>query len=138
MSNNIKSQKIIDLCEEYWAANKSNCSGFVKSVATSLDISLSGQANSIIKTIGRSPWTVLKSGVEANTQAGKGMFVVAGLEDSPNGHVVIVVSGTLEHGKYPTAYWGSLGGIGKKNKTINWSWNKSDRDKVVYAAIAIS
>jgi hypothetical protein len=29
-------------------------------------------------------------------------------------HVVVVVDGPLAHGKYPTAYWGSLHGIGKK------------------------
>jgi len=44
-----------------------------------------------------------------------------------------VVTGEVNQGKYPTGYWGSLGGVGKKATTINWSWNAMDRDKVRYA-----
>ncbi|MET1257375.1 hypothetical protein [Aliikangiella maris] len=61
------------------------------------------------------------------------MLVIVGLKAQPHGHVAIVVPGPLAHGKYPTAYWGSLGGVPKKNTTINWSWNKKDRDNVIYA-----
>lgn len=38
-----------------------------------------------------------------------------------HGHVVVVVPGTLAHGRYPSAWWGSLGG-------------SPGRDHVSYAA----
>ncbi len=110
-----------------------NCSGYVKDVAKDLGIILTGQANDIVDQIQKAPWISIKSGKEAKLKAELGMFVVAGLKAKPHGHVVIVVPGSLSHGKYPTAYWGSLGGVPKKKTTINWSWNKSDRDNVFYA-----
>ena len=130
-------KKIVDACEKYWAINQYNCSGFVKDVAADLGIGLSGQANEIVDTIQTKPWTVLKSGAEAKEKAALGKFVVGGLKDSPHGHIVVVVDGPLAHGKYPTAYWGSLGGIGKKHTTVNWSWGKNDRDRVTYCCIDI-
>jgi hypothetical protein len=73
-------------------------------------------------------------GVTAKQWARK--FVLAelkGAEHQPprtHGHVVVV--GDLAHGKYPTAYWGSLGGVGKQNETLNWAWAKADRDRIMY------
>ncbi|WP_444996092.1 hypothetical protein [Aliikangiella sp. IMCC44359] len=133
MSTNENSKKILTLCEKYWATYQQDCSGYIKAIASELKIPLSGQANDIVDQIQRDPWRILKSGVEACLQATSGMFVVAGLKANPHGHVVVVVPGPLSHSKYPTAYWGSLGGIAKKNTTINWSWNKIDRDNVIYA-----
>jgi hypothetical protein len=127
------SDKIIQLCEAHWENHKKDCSGFLKAVASELGISLTGQANAIIDTIQKSPWIVLGSGAEAQQKAVNGMLVVAGKKASGHGHVAIVVPGPLSHGKYPTAYWGSLGGTPKKNTTLNWSWSKIDRDDVIYA-----
>lgn len=135
MSSN--SQKIIALCEKYWDAHKNNCSGFVKAVADELKVSLTGQANQMVDGIQQAPGKVLASGVEAAAQANIGRLVIGGLKAKPLGHVVIVVPGPLSHGKYPTAYWGSFGGVGKKNTTVNWSWDKSERDRVIYSAVAI-
>jgi hypothetical protein len=45
----------------------------------------------------------------------------------------MIVSGDLAQGKYPTGYWGQLGGVGAKNKTLNWAWNAASRDSVIYA-----
>jgi hypothetical protein len=126
------SEKVIAACEKHWEDYKTDCSGFVKAVAAELGITLRGQANDITDQIQKHPWTVLKDGAEAALQATKA-FVVAGLKASPHGHVVVVVPGALAHGKYPVAYWGQLGGLGKKNTTLNWAWNKEDRDKVIYA-----
>jgi hypothetical protein len=54
---------------------------------------------------------------------------------------VIVVSGQLNRGKYPAAYWGSEnssiredGGLGK---TINFSFTPADRNEVVYASHSV-
>jgi hypothetical protein len=46
----------------------------------------------------------------------------------------VVVAGGLAHNKYPTGYWGRLGGAGERNKTLNYAWKTVDRDKVTYAA----
>lgn len=135
--SNTNSRRIQELCEKHWNEHKGDCSGFAKAVAGELKISLSGQANEIADQIQKAPWKVLKSGAEAAAQANFGKLVIGGLKARPLGHVVIVVAGPLSHGKYPTAYWGSFGGIGKKNTTVNWSWDKDDRDGVIYSAISV-
>ena len=124
--------RVIAACEKYWDKYKGDCSGFVKAVAGDLGISLTGMANDIVGQIQSAPWVVLPSGVEAATKASLG-FVVGGLVDNPHGHVVVVVKGPLAHGKYPSAYWGMLNGVGKKNSTANWAWDAKHRDKVIYA-----
>jgi hypothetical protein len=85
-------------------------------------------------------WTSVPDGVSAKQKADEGNLVIAGLKaadsDPPraNGHVAVVVSGPLDatHNQYPTAYWGSLRSVGKKNSTLNYSWNSADRDNVEY------
>jgi hypothetical protein len=136
-SGKIGKKDIKATCEKHWEAHKADCSGFVKAVATDLNVTLTGQANDIVDQIQKSPWKVLKDGKEADSEARAGKFVVAGLKDDPNGHVVIIVPGELAHEKYPTGYWGHLGSVGYKNTTINYSWNSAERDKVIYASIQI-
>lgn len=129
---------IVQACESDWEAHKNDCSGFLKAVAHDIGIVLTGQANDIVDHIANSPWTSLDhDGVAAKTKAELGLFVVAGLKDTPNGHVVVITPGPLAHDKYPTGYWGKLHGVGQKNATINWAWNAEDRDKVVYAFIPV-
>jgi hypothetical protein len=131
---------IIRFCEKEWPANKANCSGFVKAVAADLGLQLTGLADDIVDQITDPSWTALADGVEAKAKADAGWFVIGGLkvgdQQQPeiHGHVVVVVAGPLAHGLYPTGYWGRLNGVGEKNKTINFAWNQSDRDKVKYAA----
>ena len=108
------SKRIVKLCEKYWEEHKKNCSGYVKAIASELGVSLTGPANDIVDQIQKHPWKILKSGVEAKLQATNGMYVIAGLKADKHGHVVVVVPGSLSHGKYPTAYWGSIGGVAKK------------------------
>ncbi len=136
----INAQKIIDACEKYWDENSGNCSGFVKSVATGLGIILSGQANDIVDFIkDNNNWYDVNSGSDAMLWAEAGYLVVGGLKGSDqakpsaNGHVVIVVPGPVDR-TYPAAYWGSLGGTGKKKTTVNYAWSKADRDNVIYRA----
>ena len=130
-----KINKIKILCEKYWDTYQRDCSGFAKAVAKELHVSMTGQANDIVDQIQNSPWKVLKDGSEADAEARSGKFVIAGLKATGNGHVAIIVPGTLAHGKYPTGYWGSIAGVGRKNQTINYSWNKTTRDKVNYASV---
>lgn len=130
---------IIDECEAQWEAHKSDCSGFVKAVTAAFSVTLTGQADNIVDQIKGAGWTKIADGAEAKQKADNGWLVVAGLKgaenDPPqnNGHVVIVVSGPIAQGKYPSGYWGRLGGVGEKNQTLNWAWNTKSRDRVYYA-----
>ena len=127
---------IAEVCEANWAAHQSDCSGFVKAVAADLGIRLTGQANSIIDAIGRSPWEDLGTDAKkAVLRAGSRHLVIGGLKASPNGHVVVIVPGGAN--PWPHAYWGRLGGVGRRNATINWSWNAADRARVKYYALSI-
>lgn len=136
-------QNIINICEANFEANAGNCSGFVKAVAATLAVTLNGLADDIVTQIQTGDWQQLADGVAAAEKAGEGWLVVGGLQGGENvppqshGHVVIAVSGPLAHGLYPSAYWGKLGSVGKKNTTINWAWNTDSRDKVIYAAIQV-
>ena len=127
-------------CEKLWAAHKSDCSGFVKAVGEAVGVAIEGQANDIADALLEDDhWTVLPDGKAAAEAAGRGEFVVAALRGdkqklkNANGHVVVVVAGAPNRGRYPFAYWGQLGGVGRKNETINWAWSVDDRDKVIYA-----
>lgn len=125
------SDVVIAVCKKEWDACKGDCSGFVRVVASDLGIHLAGLANEIVSFV-RKNWQSAKDGPTAASLAAQGMFVIGGLEDEPHGHVVVVVRGPLNRGKYPTAYWGQLGGVGKEAQTINWAWNAKDRDNVEY------
>jgi hypothetical protein len=121
------------LCEKHWERWKSDCSGFLKAVAADLGITLIGQANSLIDSMASVPWLPLESdAANAVRYAGPGYLVVGGLKATPNGHVVIVVPGSAI--PYPTAYWGRLHAVGRKNATINWAWTHDDIAKVRYFA----
>jgi hypothetical protein len=131
-------QQVINSCEAHWDAFQSDCSGFVKAVAGDFGIVLTGQADDIVDQINTGDWQQLADGAAAEAKAEAGFLVIAGLKGADqtppreHGHVVVVVQGPLAFGKYPTAYWGTLGGVGKKNTTLNYAWNTDDRDNVVY------
>ena len=147
-TENMNPQTIINICEANWDAHKFDCSGFVKAVATALQISTftpDDDANDIVNKLhAAGDWVALTpgDGAAAKAQADAGLLVVAGLKGSDqinpdvHGHVVIVVTGPLDptHHQYPTAYWGSLAGHPAKAETINYAWRAGDRDKVGYFA----
>jgi len=125
---------IQDFCEQEWDANKADCSAFVRAVAGDLGITLSGQANALIDTMGRPPWTQLGTDTaKAATYAQMGYLVIAGLKATPNGHVAVIMP--VAPSPYLTGYWGMLHGVGRKNTTLNWSWNHTDLPNVQYFAI---
>ena len=133
-SDDKNNAKVVAACEKVWDDYKSDCSGFVRAVAVELKITaVTGNANDIVDSMASDPWKTLKDGVEAKQKAEEGNFVVAGLKATPNGHVAVVVGGPLNREKYPSGYWGKLGGQGKKNETLNWSWTLTDLAKVTYA-----
>ena len=75
----------------------------------------------------------------AVTAVHAGALVIAGLksyEHTParnNGHVVIVVDGTLYRGIYPMVWGGSIGNAQSKGtKSVGEVWNRADRDAVLY------
>jgi hypothetical protein len=113
---------------------------FARAVGSTLGVPLQGLADAIVQTLRTGPgWTPLPDGLAAAKSAHDGKLVIAGLkgfEDRPprlHGHVVVVVDGPLDDNAYPSAYWGELGGLGQKDKTINWAWRAEDRDRVTYA-----
>lgn len=126
--------QIIEWCETDWDDWKTDCSGFVKAVCQRANIRLQGQANQIIDFLETSPaWEILGAApAVATSRANSGRIVIGGLKNRPNGHVVLVVKSAPLN--YPVAYWGRLGAVGRKNTTINWSWNSSDRPNVHYYA----
>ena len=95
----------------------------------------------LLDEIQAAPWSRLADGRTAAQAAAEGRLVIAGLKGAEqsvpdaHGHVVVVVQGPLAHDLYPTAYWGRLGSVGKKNTTLNWAWREGDRDHLVYGAI---
>ena len=142
MNGTSPQQQIINACETEFPNHTTDCSGFAKAVASDLGIVLTGMANDIVDQIGAAPWTALTDGIDAKSKADLGNFVVGGLKDNPHGHVVVVVQGPIDaaHQKYPTAYWGSLKGaqFAAKDKTVNWAWDSTDRDNVIYAYVPIT
>ncbi|HEY3782660.1 MAG TPA: hypothetical protein VGL56_16370 [Fimbriimonadaceae bacterium] len=135
--------RIIASCKAHWPVYKDDCSGFAKAVATDFGVNLTGLADNIYDEIHGPGWTHLANGVEAKEKADTGWLVLGALKGSQNvpaqthGHVVVVVTGGLNRNKYPTAYWGRFGGVGKENATVNWAWNPGSRDKVYYAGRAV-
>jgi hypothetical protein len=134
---------IIAECEKAFPANKADCSAFVRAVSDAFGVQLTGLANQIVDQIRGAGWRRLADGRAAETAADSGEFVIGGLKGteqsvpSEHGHVVVVVSGPLDpvHHAYPMAYWGRLGGGGKKNTPVTFAWRAADRDHVTYAAV---
>ena len=126
--------QIIGFCEAEWDVWKSDCSGFVKAVGKRLGIQLTGQANTIIDFLESSnAWQNLSADQrQATLYATQDYFVVGGLKAAPHGHLVVVVKSAPQ--AYAVAYWGRLGGTGRKNTTINWSWTHADLPNVHFYA----
>lgn len=124
--------QIIEWCEAEWDTWKADCSGFVKAVCKHADATLHGHANQIIDYLESSPaWENLGAAPDtATSRASSGCLVIGGLKQPAHGHVVIVVRSVPR--LYPVAYWGRFGAVGRKNTTINWSWNSADRPEVHY------
>ena len=135
---------VIEACQGNFAAHQHDFSGFACAVAAALGVPLAGNANQIADIVrtGSDGWQPLADGVAAAAAAAD-RLVIAGLrgdaqaKPDAHGHVVVVVAGDLNRGRYPTAYWGSLGGPSGENKTINNAWTEQDRDNVAYAAHTI-
>jgi hypothetical protein len=132
----MQAQHVVAACEKQWDNHKADCSGFARAVAADLGVPLAGLANQIVDFVTENWWSIT-DGVEAADWAEAGYFVIGGLKESGHGHVVVVVPGPLNRGKYPTAYWGRLNSVGKKAETINWAWRASDLPKVTCAGTMI-
>lgn len=136
---------ITAICARHHETHKADCSGFARAVAQDVGVTLTGMANQIVDTLaaGSDGWEVLPDGAAA-AQAAQDRLVIGGLrgdrqaQPAAHGHVVVVVPGPLNRGRYPTAWWGSLAKDPRSNETINWAWSVADRDKVVYAAHSVT
>ena len=138
---------VLQACDDVWdkewvagKANRNNCSGFVKAVAAAVCVSLpaSENADGIIDHVAKS-WKKLGSGDAALAAVAAGSFVIAGLRSDDHkpgrteGHVAIVVAGSLYRGKYPKVWGGSTGAAQSRgDKSTGEVWNTKDRDSVRY------
>jgi len=128
--------------------NATNCSGFLKAVASKIGTFLPDvRADDIIDYMSRH-WTPVSISTACSYAQLPGRFVVAGLkyneltvqnDPSRSGHVAILVAGPLYHGKYPRVWCGgsppsakSPGGQSKGNRSVGEVWLRADRDKVHY------
>lgn len=127
--------------------NKKNCSGFLQSVAATLGVPIpAGTADAIMGGLPQATgWKELASGDEAAQKASQGYFVIAGIKGSDhnparnNGHVAVVIGGTLYRGKYPRVWCGSIAGsVGQSQglRSVGEVWNRTDRDLVKYFVYA--
>jgi hypothetical protein len=141
-------QCIVEKCKTSWdeqflrgLKNSGNCSGFLKSVAQKLGVPMANlPADGIIDSVATT-WRKVDSGAEAVKLAATGYFVVVGLRakdhtpPATQGHVAIVVTGPLYHGKYPVCWGGSTGHAQSKgDKSVGTIFPVSSRDKVSYFA----
>jgi hypothetical protein len=153
-----RQRKVIFACEKWWhrmgpnhLANKSDCSGFVSSVASELGVpgGLTGSANDMYHKIQSSPWSVLGAGDHgahlAAVAATNGKFVVGAWRNPSggHGHVAVIVdtnysSATVPHRTRALAYWGTLGSEGEKRSIHSNAWGASKRPHVIYSAMDIS
>ena len=138
-------------CEKHWKEKNQPCNQFAIAVARELNIQIPQSfANGIIDFLVRETqksdpiWYELSDGVQAQKQAGFGRLVIAGLRaadhhdsKTKNGHVAVVVSGPLKHGKYPRGYWGALKGKGRADTSLSLSWKSEDKDNVRYFSTRI-
>jgi hypothetical protein len=151
-----RQRRIINACEKWWPligpsnlVNKSDCSGFVTSVAKELDVSLVGDANCIYTKIQGAGWSVLGFGDSAAhlaaVAATNGLFVVGAWRNPSGGrgHVAVIVDTNYSSPSVPyrtraLAYWGTLGAEGQKRSLHSESWGVTKRPQVLYAATNIS
>jgi hypothetical protein len=136
---------IVTISDSVWQANAGNCradcSGYLKQVAAKFGVLLPNvQANAIVDYLSSSPgWLQLgNDAYRASQLSTQGSFVVAGLKDSPNGHVAIVVPGWAPQG-FPMGYWGSMRGAAYAgaDKSLTLAWTRADLASVSYFAIAV-
>ena len=132
-------KKILEACARHYATFVSDCSGFVRAVATDVGYNLEGNADMITKYIDKN-WIVIADGAAAEAAAASGALVIAaqtGKDHVPphrHGHVVVVIAGTpLYHGRYPMCWGGSIGKYPSKgNKSVGQVWGTKSRDSVIY------
>jgi hypothetical protein len=142
----MSARDIIALCVRHLPLHPSDCSGFVRAVANDCGVLLTGDANTIVSQLRRSG-RGLPDGQTARRFASKGDLVIAGAQAPGHGHVVVVVDGPINMGRYPYAFWGQYRGVTlngvtynmgltRGHGTVNWAFGKDSRDSLVYAAFS--
>jgi hypothetical protein len=123
---------VMAACEAEWPSWPSDCSGFARAVAHHFNLHLPGNANDIIDRLETSPeWQKLgHKPMLAIAHAAGRRLVLGGLKASRHGHLVVIVPSP--GARYPMAYWGRFGSVGRRNTSINWSWNSRDLPNVSY------
>lgn len=135
---------IVAICQRRLPQHPNDCSGFVRAVAGDCGVIVLGDANAIVEQLKVSAGR-LADGPAASTAAQKGQLVIAGAAAPGHGHVVVVIGGPMNKGRYPYAFWGQYRGMRLNDTTINigftrghgtlnWAFGAPIRDSLVYAA----
>ena len=141
----MSARDIIAVCQAQITRYPNDCAGFVRAVAQACGVPLTGSANLIVNSLGAG--RRISDGLHAKQAAANGDLVIAGVSATGHGHVVIVVEGPLNRGKYPYCFWGQYHGLkyGKTeynigftrgHGTLNYAFGESTRDSVMYAAFS--
>lgn len=139
----MSSRDIIAVCQRNIALFSNDCSGFVRAVANACGVFIVGDANAIVASLDFGKR--LPNGVAAQESAAAGDLVIAGLQAPRHGHVVVVVNGPLNRGRYPYSFWGRYRGMTIGDATmnvgfthghgcLNYAFDVNDRERVKYAA----
>jgi len=132
-------EDIVAACTKHYPAYSGDCSAFVRAVTQELGHPVDGNANGIMRQLSTSTaWEAIDRA--AAVEAVKtGTLVIVGLRSGDhnpprnNGHVAIVVDGTLYRGIYPMVWGGSIGNAQSRGtKSVGEVWNRTDRDSVLY------
>ena len=139
----MSARDIIAVCQRCIGRHPNDCAGFVKDVADACGVLLTGNANAITNMLstGRS----LSGGAAARQAAIEGNLVIGGVRAPGHGHVVVVVDGPLNRGRYPYAFWGQYSGmkiggvtynvgITRGHGNLNYAFRNPVLDSVIYAA----
>jgi len=139
--------RVQQACENAFDDNADDCNKFVKAVATSLGVTLKGNADDIVAEIQQLPWTYIGNDLGAAKRAadlaGQSKLVIGGLTSDAlgeaHGHVIVVVPGNLVNGLYPAAYWGSIvPGKAARLRGVNYAFQHPYCDSVRYSWIGLS
>ena len=139
----MRPRDLIAICQSEIVNYPQDCAGFVRAVAAACGVYMFGNANTIVALLATG--RPLADGVAAGRAAAAGQLVLGGKQGNGHGHVVVVVDGPLNRGRYPYAFWGQYHGLTiagltanvgftRGHGTVNYAFDAKARDEVRYAA----
>jgi hypothetical protein len=131
VTQNQDAQRITKVCEASFDAQKGDGLGFVGAVYANLKGSTPPTPAALRAALTK---TALHDSAEAKTKAANGSLVVANYQDD---WAIVVAAPAADNSRFPTAYWGKKGGIGKKNMHLSALFSCGDFDNVKYYEVSL-